>query len=357
MPTFVYSTASIAARYEELVAALPAGSDIFYSVKANGNHEVLLVLAELGLKAEVSSLGELHRVRAAGFRVSEIIYGGPGKEREEIEQAAALGVRRFSIESLNEMRSLDVVAQKNGFEPSRIVRVLHPSTRSGLNMMTPHSKFGLTLAEVEDYLASGGRIDGVHLYYGTQQKFSELVDSIGVTNAIVEQIERAAGYSLQYVNYGGGLQWPFMKRGTAEVSSHARLEVLPRSNIFFEFGRYLVASCGTLKTRVIDAKMRDGHQVLVVDAGVHTIGGLAATGRVLRADADFDYGTDLQGPLLRTAIYGPLCTPADYMTLSTMLPQIPVGAVLNIPNCGAYGANTGLTQFLSRAPALEVVIA
>lgn len=355
MPKFVYSRSCIRARYKELAAILPAGSTIYYSVKANANLQVLTALARLGLSAELSSVGELSRVVEAGFSSWKSIYGGPGKTHLDFETALSWGVRRFSLESLYEMQMLDEIKPGRS-DVVRIVRVLHPSQRSGLNMMAPDSKFGVTLSELESYIHAGGQVDGIHLYYGTQQKFADFVDSIGVTNRIVETVEALLGRRLDYINYGGGLEWPFMRNGLQIAKQGADLPVLARQEVCFEFGRYLVASCGTLQTRVLDTKIREGRQVLVVDAGIQTIGGVSATGRIFRADAEFIWPGLSSESFLDTAVYGPLCTSADYLTLATKLPIMPHGATLSIANCGAYGSNTGLVDFLMRSRAEEVTI-
>jgi len=356
MPRFSYDIAHISDRYRELAQSLPVGAALFYSVKANSNLSVLQSMSRLGLSAEISSVGELKRIIEAGFDPTQAIYGGPGKIRRDLDVAIALGVRRFSLESPHELALLDAVTPEHSRDLIRILRILVPSARPGLNMMTPHSKFGMTLQEVREYLSCGGVVDGVHLYYGTQQPFTDFVHSISTTNQIVRQVEEIIQRELSYINYGGGLEWPFMRRGAAKVPAHVHLDVLSRKNICFEFGRYLVASSGTLETTVLDSKVRDGYQVLIVDAGVQTIGGLAAGGKLLRANVDFNWNeTTDSSDVMNTAVYGPLCTSADYLSLGSKLPCLGVGAKLQIPNCGAYGANTGLVDFLIRDRAEEVV--
>jgi len=85
-PAYVYSTNLIRAQYHALADALHGiRHRICYSVKANGNLGVLRVLKQLGAGADIVSVGELRRARAAGFDPDGIVFSGVGKTHAEIE--------------------------------------------------------------------------------------------------------------------------------------------------------------------------------------------------------------------------------------------------------------------------------
>lgn len=354
---FIYNLKEIKARYHELKRVMPDNT-IYYSVKPNPNHEILQFIAGLGLQAEVSSLGELDAALNAGFTPACIVYGGPGKTFSDIRSAAERGVQYFSLESLTELDRLASVEALTRSKLKRILRIFSPGNSGRLNMMMPSSKFGITLDEVRRYVSEcDAPIYGVHIYNGTQVDEQNFRSSIEQTNRLAKEITSIIGYGLQYVNYGGGLAWPFMQSGTSSISSEKVTGVWAGVEACFEFGRYLVASCGTLETEVLDIKERDGRQIVIVSAGVNILNGLSASGRLMRHKPDF-YVTERKPceTLLPTAIYGPLCTPADYLTLDTSLPRLLPGDILALPNCGAYAANTGLAHFLLRTPAEEIIV-
>ncbi|OKB64690.1 hypothetical protein BHU62_21365 [Serratia marcescens] len=354
---FIYSLKEIKARYHELKQVL-TDKTIYYSVKPNPHEEILRFIASLGLRAEVSSLGELDAALKAGFEPSLIVYGGPGKTFADIYSAAEQGVRYFSLESLTELERLARVEELTGNALNRILRIFSPGKSGRLNMMMPNSKFGITPDEVRRYISEHDvAVYGIHIYNGTQVDENNFRASIYQTNKLAEEIESIIGYRLQYVNYGGGLAWPFMQSGMSPISSETVAGVLTDVEACFEFGRYLVASCGTFETEVLDVKERDGQQILIVSAGVNILNGLSASGRLMRHQPGFYVAEGKHGEaLLPTAIYGPLCTPADYFTLDTSLPRLCPGDVLKLPNCGAYAANTGLANFLLRKPAEEMIV-
>ncbi|MDE9541185.1 hypothetical protein [Xenorhabdus bovienii] len=354
---FIYQLSEIKVRYDELTSSISAHR-IYYSVKSNPNAKILTFISQLGLEAEVSSLGELNAAINAGFEAANIVYGGPGKTIEDIYSATEKGVVYFSLESLSELEKICFVEKKIGKNLNRILRLFVPDNNGRLNMMMPNSKFGITLDEVREYIGnSDGSVYGIHIYSGTQIKESEFRASIIKTNEIVSEVESIIGYKLKYVNYGGGLEWPFMHSGKPILTPDKVEGILSGIESCFEFGRYFVASCGILETEILDVKKRNNYQILIVSAGINIINGISASGRLIRQQPEFHTPNNKSDDImLPTAIYGPLCTPVDYLTLNTLLPRLYPGDVLRIYNCGAYAANTGLSNFLIREPAQEVFI-
>lgn len=359
-PIFIYDANEIRERANELIETVrPHG--LYYSVKANCNSQVLNVVSKIkGINAEVCSIGELKASIRAGFEPGSMVYGGPGKTKKDIQYAISAGVRRFSIESINELLLARKVEGEENIKLMLILRILsEPANNARLNMMRPDSKFGITLNEIRDNREILHDLYGVHLYFGTQCDAYDVFDkNIKLTNTIVSDIEGILGNKLQYINYGGGLHWPYLTHGKDRIPEDiCKLGVLPREQVFFEFGRYLVASSGVLFTTVLDVKFRDNKQIVILDAGIQTLAGISATGRLLRPNLEYynyiskdDYG------VVDTAVYGPLCTPADYFTLNSKLPRVSVGDVVYIPNAGAYGFATGMQNFLMRKKPTEKMI-
>src|SRR5256712_10870957 len=110
-PTYVYNTNLIRAQSHALADALhDMRHRICYSVKANGNLGVLRVLKQLGAGADIVSVGELRRARAAGFDPDGIVFSGVGKTHAEIEEAIRAGVGFINIESTSELDAIVAVA-------------------------------------------------------------------------------------------------------------------------------------------------------------------------------------------------------------------------------------------------------
>ncbi len=148
----MYSANLIRAQYNALHDALHGiRHRICYSVKANGNLGVLRVLKQLGAGADIVSVGELRRVRIAGFDPDGIVFSGVGKTTVEIEEAIRAGVGFINIESTSELATLTAVANEIKL-PARVgIRVnpdvaidSHPYTKTGEKT----AKFGIPFDEV-----------------------------------------------------------------------------------------------------------------------------------------------------------------------------------------------------------------
>src|SRR6478752_2789698 len=100
-PLVVYDETTIRARARAYRAAAP-DAFIAYGTKAFPNVEVLRVLAEEGLGADVSTLGELRFARAAGIVGNRLVVHGNNKSDEELAAAAALDAL-IVIDSLEEI--------------------------------------------------------------------------------------------------------------------------------------------------------------------------------------------------------------------------------------------------------------
>src|ERR1700716_3067731 len=97
-PFYCYSTATLQRHYKVFSTALPQGSLIAFSVKANGNMAVLRTLAKSGAGADVVSGGELAKALAAGIPANKIVFSGVGKTRDEMRSGLEAGIYQFNVE-------------------------------------------------------------------------------------------------------------------------------------------------------------------------------------------------------------------------------------------------------------------
>jgi diaminopimelate decarboxylase len=114
-------------------------------------------------------------------------------------------------------------------------------------------------------------------------------------------------------------------------------------------------------------KRSKGRRFVVLDTGIHHLGGMAGLGRLLPVGAvvhDVPAGAGT-GPVPsaagtaepdRGALVGPLCTPADVLARDTAVGHLAAGDIVEIPNAGAYGLTASLLAFLGRPIAVEVVV-
>jgi diaminopimelate decarboxylase len=218
-PLYVYDLDRVAASHRDLRHSLPAGSVLFYSLKANPHPEVARALRETGAapcRAELSSAGELAAALEAGFEAGECLYTGPGKTTAELAHAIARGVRLFSIESLSDLRRTGAVATRAGVCVDCLLRINNPSSTgsTSIRMMGTRSQFGIdseTLAGQLGELTSvpGTRLAGAHLF-----SLSNSRDEPSLIGELRQSVESAArlqadlGLPMRFLDLGGGFGAP-----------------------------------------------------------------------------------------------------------------------------------------------------
>jgi diaminopimelate decarboxylase len=353
-PLYAYDLEEVDARCAELRAILPADSQLLYSLKANPLPAVAEACRAAGCRAEVSSAGELAVALAAGFDPAQLLFTGPGKSDAELAAALRRGVGTFSAESLRDLERLSAA--------DRVLLRVNPAAApsAGLAMAGHASQFGFD----EDVLGAAARwpgvtVGGLHMYLGTQVPGAEAL-ARGFALALELADRHAGAIPMDVLDLGGGFPWPFAS-ATAPADLAAlgpRLSTLARgragTELWFESGRYLTASAGTLIARVTDVRCSRETTFVVLDAGISHLGGMSGLGRVLAPAATLVSLEPPRAGELVADVVGPLCSPLDCLARGAVLPPLAPGDLVAVPNAGAYGATASLTGFLSRPAAVEV---
>lgn len=369
-PLFAHDLNVVAERARVLQNALPDGARLYYSFKANPLPSIARELRLAGVRAEVTSVGELVAAQKAGFSEG-IVMGGPGKSERVIQMALKNGVTSFSCESFTDAARISTLAQKEGVVVDVMLRVnptQAPDAR--LAMSGVESQFGfdeaLLLAPeaAEKLKLPGLNIRGVHVYFGTQ------VGSVAALGKNTEcaldtavRVSAAVGFECEVVNAGGGFPWPYASDAAAPDLSGLR-ETLDAAwkasplhgsaQLCFESGRYLCAGSGTLITTVLDVKRAGAKTYVVLDTGIHQLGGMSGLGRIPRASITLKNLTTQREGETVVDVVGPLCSPLDSLARGQKMAPVEVGDVLAVPNVGAYGLTASLVGFLSHETPAEV---
>jgi diaminopimelate decarboxylase len=373
-PAYVYDLDQVRRAYRQLRAALPEPSRIYYSLKANPHPAIVATLTRLGCHAEVCSPGELTAALDADVPAGHILYTGPGKRDAEVAEAVKAGVSWFSVDSPLGRDQVVRAAAAAGEEVNCLLRINDqaPTVGQGLNMTGVASQFGADADWVSSQPASfRGGLAGLHLYQGTQLPNEDaLVASWRAALGTARRLSDALGAPPRLLNLGGGFPAPFARTGDlprlptlADRLADLLDECIPtwrdqRPLIAFESGRYLVATCGQLLTRVVDVKSSHGLPVVVLESGINHLGGLSGLRRLppIVPDITAAPGTGQPDVLHHAIIAGPLCTPLDSWARSAQLPAVHPGDLVRVPNVGAYGLSASLLAFLSHPVAREVVV-
>jgi diaminopimelate decarboxylase len=370
-PVYVYDLDEAERQSKALFELLPKSAQVLYSVKANPIPEVCAALRTAGCRVEIASPLELKVALEAGFAPDQILCSGPGKTASLVREMLLAGVTHFSCDSWYDLERLAGVASETKKPAKALLRLQVSSAPSGsVGVGAMQSHFGADPAE----LLNGGvtrvgklrgvELAGIHIYSGGQiQSADKLAGTFEYAIHLAEQIAQA-GVPLRLLDLGGGFPWPFGTSDTA-VDISALREKLQRVNaqrrltaeaeLWFESGRYLVASCGTLLSTVLDVKVWNGKTHIILDTGMVHLGGMAGLGRIYRAVASIEPLARPNGETRESAdVVGPTDYALDYVSRDVSVPPLKPGDAVAIPNVGAYGLTASLVAFAGLEPPAEV---
>jgi diaminopimelate decarboxylase len=375
-PLFIYNFDYLKNTYLKLRDALHSKIDLYYAVKANPNPHVVKQYLDLGAGLDLSSIGEVRMVKAQGANLSRTSFAGPGKTASDLIEALECGVC-LSIESLSELEDIIQIADSIG-KTANITLRINPSQRTkgfSVKMGGISSQFGIdqellpkAIEKVQQ--AESVRIDGLHIYAGTQSLDSNaIVENIKNTLQIAEIHFENCGIPLKKINLGGGFGVTYHegedvlneKELTHSINALADgyISKHPQTRLIIELGRYLVASSGVYVVKVVRKKVSRGSNFLILDGGMNHYLALSGNfGQIFRKNFPVIHDTkvlDVDG-CEKYHLVGSLCTVLDRVGTDVQLPITQEGDLLVFPLAGAYAYTASPLQFLSHPIPSEIAI-
>jgi diaminopimelate decarboxylase len=365
-PLYVYSENAIRTRYRSFVEAFaPLDPLIAYSVKANGNLEVLRILESEGAGADIVSGGELYRAVKAGIRPDRIVFSGVGKTLPELAAGLDAGIYSFNVESAGELHALDDLARTLGVRAPIALRV-NPDVDSP----TPHhytatggktTKFGIPYHEAEALYRKAATMRGIALKGIDVHIGSQILDVEPYRLAVERVLDLVArlrrdGIELEFLDVGGGFGVEYEDgRGPGpQEFADTLVPLLASSGLrtVFEPGRYIVGPAGVLLARVIYVKEMSGKTFVITDAGMNDL---------LRPSHYASYHGIVPArfyenrAITRVDVVGPICESGDFLALDRPIDRPEPGELLVINTTGAYGFSMASTYNQRTRPA-EIVV-
>lgn len=377
-PLFIYDAGAARSALVQLRSALDGFADVFYSVKANPNQEVISFFVNEGAGLEIASGAEYLRARAAGCAPERIFFAGPGKSDEELRLVLREGIGEIHLESFEEIERLDVLSRAEGVQPHVGLRINPETSAQGgaMRMGGRAAPFGFDeelLAEVvaEVRKRPSLELQGVHLYSGTQILDAEtLARQWRHGLNVARKLAGLLGRPLATLDLGGGLGIPYfsgdrplcletLRSHVAQLRAEMTAsEELQGTSIVIEPGRYLIGPAGIYVCSVQSWKVSRGSTFVVTDGGMHHH--LAASGNLgqfVKRDYPIVPVAGLSASeLLRCSVVGPLCTPLDTIGRDVSLPRLDRGDLVAVLQSGAYAMSASPNGFLSHPMPAEVIV-
>jgi diaminopimelate decarboxylase len=366
-PLVVYCEQTIRARARAYREAAPNALVVFGS-KAFPSVAILRLLAEEGIGADVSTLGELRMAQKAGIDGAKIVVHGNNKSDEELRAAAGADVLYLVLDAPDEIAR----AAAAGIERAlvRVTPGIEVDTHEAIRTAHRGSKFGLTPEQTIEAVRAGSGLGmemaGLHIHLGSQlldlDAPRKLLDWLA---GFVAVCRTELAWAPVVVDVGGGLGVRYTEDEHAPSIAdwigdlEDRLERdfaahgLPRPGLILEPGRSLVGEAGfTLYTVGVVKEAGEGPPWVAVD------GGYSDNPRPLFYGARYEalLANRAGEPTDRSyAVCGKHCDLGDVLIRRIALPEPRRGDLLAVPDTGAYTLAMGSNYNAVPRPAVVLV--
>jgi diaminopimelate decarboxylase len=335
---------------------------ICFAVKSNSNFYLIKEIKELGLGADVVSIGELMMAIKAGINPSKIVFSGVGKTSYEIDYAINKKILLINVESKNEVFEIENIAKLK----KKVVNIgirLNPNTDaktlSQISTGKKENKFGVNekeFFEIIQYCKNSKNINlkclSVHI--GSQilnhKPYEKMLN-------VIDKIIRKSNFEFEFIDLGGGMGISYQikdKKLNYNKYSQAIRKFLKKhkSKIIFEPGRSIVGNIALLVSKVTYIKKSQNKNFVILDAAMNDLMRPALYGarhKIL--------------PVLKTnkiskKIYefvGPICESTDKFTVLKNFQKLQEKDLIVMCDVGAYGMSLSSNYNLRPKPA-EILV-
>ena len=347
-PLVVYCEETIRSAARAWRTAAPDAAIVF-GTKAFPNVRIMGLLAEEGIGADVSTLGELRYAQAAGVPSSALVVHGNNKSDEELAAAAEADAWLVVMDEPGEVERCAAAGVR------RVLLRITPGIEAGGHekIMTGHlgSKFGVAPEEALEIVgrarAAGLEMLGLHVHLGSQVTDPAAARStVELLAGLCVEARRKLDWTPAIVNLGGGLGIRYVMDDPAPPTpeeytravSERLVDVwaaadLPQPALIFEPGRSLVGRAGLTLYRIGVVKRSGATTWVAVDGGMSDNPRPALYGA--RYSALVANRAD-EAPAGAYAVCGKHCESGDVLIEHAELADPRRDDVLAVPGTGAY---------------------
>lgn len=349
-PLYLFDESVFVDTVAHVRSMLPKRALLCYAMKANPF--VVCWADSVVDRIEVCSPGEMRICQHAGISMGKIVVSGVHKDSGLMLELMGGDefVCRYTVESLSQYEMIENTARMLGTRVPVLIR------------LTSGNQFGVDVAQARGLIARAHVSCsvypcGIQYFSGTQKTSAKkIARELKQMDTFLASVEHDFGIRLEELEYGPGLAVEYFEsddiaRKKEEEQLCALGDALEsmrfEGRLVVEFGRALVASCGTYATSVVDTKTNRGFNHAIVDGGMHQ-------------HTYFGHSMSMQQPPLRIvgsqqgdsdelwSFYGSLCTTNDVLAKQVPCGGLIIGDVVAFEKTGAYGMTEGLSLFLSR---------
>ncbi|MBD65830.1 MAG: diaminopimelate decarboxylase [Halobacteriovoraceae bacterium] len=342
---------------------------ICFALKANPNPHLLQALFKEGAGADIVSGGELKRALENGCNPNKIVFSGVGKTEAEIKYALKQNIYSFNVESFEELREINQLAEEMGKTARfafRVNPIVNVKTHRYISTGYKTHKFGILKKDILKFIKNElpelkhVQLKGLSVHIGSQ-----LTDFKATKKAIAEvcEIAHELDFPLEFIDVGGGLGVNYYKeqnfnaldvymKTVAKTLKKGLKGLKPKPTIVFEPGRFISASSGLFITKVVRTKKSDGCRFVIVDGGMNDF---VRTSLYEAFHKIVPLSKDEDKKEVTTEIVGPICETSCSFASNYKIQELQKNDLIAVLDVGAYGHSMSSTYNLRNRPK-EVVI-
>lgn len=358
-PFFYYSSSIVKKQINLLTTSLPKDAELFYSLKANSNDQLLDYLVDKIHKFDVASMGELELLIRKNISPKNIHFTGPGKNQNELLRAIELNVGEIVVESIDELKFIE----KNlKYSKSKVLLRIHFSNANNY--------FGIDENEIIKILEDQNLnkiVIGFHYHQKSQHESTEsLIKYFMKCKEHFCLIQNSFPNNCKIINFGSGFPIQYYKNDKALNLEllHSELNKLTADlikeniRVQFEAGRFLVAESGFYCCKILYIKNIQSKNIVVLDGGLYHFMAATGVGKILRKNFPIDV-IHKTAPKSQNALYtiiGNTCSELDIFADDLILSELSVGDWIIIHNAGAYALQYSPLNFILHQHPKEIFL-
>ena len=335
---------------------------VCFAIKSNTNLNLIRVIKNFGLGADVVSKGELMLALKAGINKKKIVFSGVGKTESELKFAIEKKILLINSESESEIKIIEKIAKKKNVVVNIGIR-LNPNTDANtlkqISTGKKENKFGVdekTFLKLVSVLRTSKNIKlkclSVHI--GSQitnhKPYEKMLKAI-------DKIINKAKFNFEYIDLGGGMGISYEKnqKKLDYKKYKSAIEKFLRKNnskLIFEPGRSIIGNTAILISRVIYLKETSKKIFVILDAGMNDMMRPALYGAKHQILPAFK---NKKKSKKSYEFVGPICETTDKFLSVSNFNKLKERDLIFISDVGAYGSSLSSNYNIRPKPS-EILI-
>ena len=365
-PCFVVDSENLQNTIQKLKKNLPG--EIAYSFKTNPDLQIAKMICQNGCSFLVSSPDELEKLsKLKGVKESNLIFQSPSLTKDQLLRLLRLGVKRFSIDSWDQLKLIlkHVPLHKDNYElfirVNTGVKVKDPELPYGMDSYLgfPLEEAKKVLKNIDKFWKNGNIKLGIHNHLISQNTYLDAWSAnVKALTKFLKEIKNG-GVKIDYVNFGGGYPVAYGNKKVPSLEQIGKIladgrkkmsEIFPDLKYIYEPGRKTVGESVAIIGQVAHMKKFFNQDIAILNCSLYN-----CSLDTLIVDLYLPVCKIGQGECKKNTSYvlrGSTPDSLDVFARNAKLPQLKNGDYLAFLRAGAYSFGS---EFIS-LPQIKTVM-